>query len=96
MTMERRIDAVSMLGVAFVAGYITCAAANHVKDLWSQHGQLVVVQKTVIPKLAAKVNCEHRRAEVATTIAKGAIAGAISDTAPIPSPSAIPKDNCGH
>lgn len=94
MMWESRADIISALGVAFIAGYITCAAQNNVKDLWSQHGQLVVVQKQVIPALKAKANCEHKRADATVTIAKGAIAGANSDSAPIPATSDIPQDHC--
>lgn len=86
---EVRFDKVSKAGMLVLAGYILCMGVNHVKDLWSDHGNLVVMQRKVVPALVAKVNCEHRRAEHNEHVAQEAIKGAVSDTAPIPSPAQI-------
>ena len=88
-------DNLSYLGIAFIAGYIVCAAMNNtaaIPWLWSQRAQLVHTQKVVIPKLKAEVHCEHTRGDAAAVVAKKAIVGAVSDTAPIPSPQELPKD----
>lgn len=83
--LEARLDRISLWGAIFVAGYVTCAGVNHVKDLWSQHGQLQMMKTQVVPKLAAEVNCQKKRADINAVVAKQAIKGALADDAPIPS-----------
>lgn len=92
--LEQKADKLSLYFAVFLAGYVTCAEVNHVKDLWSQHGELQVVQQKVIPQLKAKVNCEHHVAVHNGTIAKEAIKGALNDNAPVPSPNDVENDSC--
>lgn len=104
MDLEAKADRVSLLGMAFVAGVITALSLNNVKELWSEHGQLQVIETKVVPKLKAqaaqvpvlkaKAGCEHWRAQITEQVAKQAIKGANSETAPIPDASAIPADHC--
>lgn len=95
MMLVQAGDKLSLLGVAFVVGYITCASVNQVQSLWSQHGQLVQVRQTVIPKLKAQIHCEDARADKASSIARQAIVSANSDSIPVPDAAAIPSD-CPH
>lgn len=104
MDLEKKADSGSLFGAVFIAGYIACAAVNHVQELWSQHGQLQVIETKVVPKLkaqaaqvpalAAKAGCEHWRADVNASVAKQAIRGANSDSVPVPDASALPADHC--
>ncbi len=70
------------LGFSLGNGHTTQDAVAHVAD---QYGQAVAV-----------AGCEHFRAKAATKVAKQAIHAAIDLTAPIPSSTAIPADNCPH
>lgn len=84
MIWEKRADAISALGAAFVVGWISCSGYYSITHLWQKQNQLV-----------AQVGCEDARADKTARIAKQAIVSAQSDNVPIPSPSAIPKD-CPH
>lgn len=72
MLTEKVGDNVSWIGMAFIVGYITCAAMNHtavIPWLWQQRAVAVQDQKVLIPKLAAEANCEHKRADTASALA---------------------------
>lgn len=61
------------------------------------HGTLYASKAVkAVPVLEAAAGCEHYRAGKATATAKQAIVAANSDSIPIPSTSALPKDNCPH
>lgn len=94
MVWEKRADRLSILGVVFVAGYIAAMAANHVKDLWSDHGKLEVMQRKVVPALVARANCEKRRAETNERVAHEAILGATIDPDNIPTTDEIQSKEC--
>lgn len=94
--LEAKLTKLSYLGMAFVFGYLTALGNNHVKQLWSEHGQLQVIQKQVVPALKAEAKCEHKHAQINAKVAKEGIKGAIDDNAPIPSEDAIAKDDCLH
>jgi hypothetical protein len=83
MTLEKRMDAVSALGLAFVIGWVSNSGYYAVSDLWKQKAALV-----------RQVRCEDARADKSALIAKQAILGAKTD-GPIPSQRMIPKD-CPH
>lgn len=80
----------------FLAGWISCSAYYGTLHLTQKAETLQTVETKVVPKLAAEAKCEHVRADKTTVVAKQAIKGALVDSAPIPSPSAIPKDDCNH
>lgn len=92
--LEEKANRGSTYLAVFVLGYIACLGANHVQKLWSEHGQLIVEKTKVEPQLKAKLGCEKWRAGVAEGVAKQAIRGANSDSAPIPDAKEIPKDKC--
>lgn len=75
-------------------GWFASSAYHGTLQLSQKAHTLDVVEQRQIPALKAKVGCEHWRANVATTVAKQAIAGANSDIAPIPDPKTIPADRC--
>lgn len=98
--MAYKIDAAITTGskwaAVFLAGWFASATYHGTLSLTQKAQTLQVVQAVTIPKLAAAAHCEGKRADKATVVAKEAIKGAVSDTAPIPSPTEIPKDNCPH
>jgi hypothetical protein len=94
MLLEEKADRGSIYLALFVAGWISALAANHVSELWSEHGQLDVVQHKVVPALKAKVGCEKKLAAITKGVAKQAIKGANIDSEPIPDEKDIPEDNC--
>lgn len=60
------------------------------------HGTLTAKKAEIaLPAIQAEAGCERWRAGKAISVAKQAIKGANSDTAPIPDIKAIPKD-CAH
>lgn len=77
-----------------LVGWLGAQATYHVQDLLTNDKQLHVVETKEIPKLKQRAGCEHWRAQVSETVAKKAILGAVSDSAPIPSAKEIPQDNC--
>lgn len=52
--------------------------------------------QNAVQDIAAREACEHVVANKAIVVAKKAIKGATSDTAPIPATSDLPRDNCPH
>lgn len=102
LTFERRnwlaITLASFaLGFSIGNGHTTQGAIQDVSQkLGQKSGQLHALQTSDIPKLKAKVGCEQHRADQATIVAKQAIKGALSDSAPIPAPSSLPKDDCPY
>lgn len=89
MIWERRADTVSALGMAAIAGWIACAATNHVKDLWSQHGQLVQVETKVVPTLQTKLKQDDCDKSRIAAVAGQAIASAQGTGVPSPGYSDI-------
>jgi hypothetical protein len=94
IALEEKADKGSVYLAVFVAGWIASLAANHVSELWNEHGELAVVQTKVVPKLKAKVACEHKVAARTADVAKQAIKGANIDSEPIPDEKDIPADTC--
>lgn len=61
------------------------------------HGTLYASKAIrAVPALEAAAGCEHYRAGKATETARQAIVAANSESIPVPSASALPKDNCPH
>lgn len=61
------------------------------------YGTLTLTKKAAeLPVVKAEAGCEHWRANKNAIIAKQAIRSALVDSAPIPSPNAIPQDRCPH
>lgn len=94
LTYERR-NWVGLVIVAALSGYgagnghTTSSAIDHVS---MQLGDT----KAQVHQLKAANNCEAKRGDKAAAVAQDAIKGALVATAPIPSPSDIPADNCPH
>ena len=102
LTYERR-NWLSLVVVAGMAGY--AAANGHTtqnriaavsEQLGQKQAEVHKLNTVVIPQLKAATHCEAARGDKAVDVAHQAIRGALVDTAPIPSPSAIPADNCPH
>ena len=94
LTYERRnwiglVTVAALAGFAFGNGHTTSGAVEHISDQLGQKSALV-------HRLTAANNCESKRGDKAAEVAKQAIRGALIDTAPVPSPSQIPADNCPH
>lgn len=102
LTLERRnwialVVVGSLGGFGLGNGHTTQGAVQNVsQQLGQKSAQIHKLQTVDIPKLRAAVHCEGRRADTATVVAKQAIRGALVDSAPVPPPSALPKDNCPH
>ena len=77
-------------------GWFSSSAYHGVFGLTQKAKTLQTVQMVIIPKLKAANHCESARGDKAAMVAKKAIIGAVSDTAPIPDPKEIPVDNCQH
>lgn len=77
---ERR-NWVAIVGMAFALGF------------WVGNGHTT---QNAIHDVSQQAACEHVRADKTAILTKQAIKGALSADAPIPSPNAIPKDNCPH
>ncbi len=75
MTLERQLNTVSIIGIAFVTGWLSSAGYYNLTHLWQQKNQLHTIQTTVLPKLKAQANCEHIRAEVNEQIIEEATIG---------------------
>lgn len=101
-THERRnwIGATILCGLAGYAlanGHTTQSAIEHISmQLGDQKAQVHKLKTVDIPKLKAAKNCEAVRGDKAAAVANDAIKGALSVSAPIPSPADIPPDNCPH
>lgn len=94
LTFERRnwialVIVGTMAGFSVGNGHTTQGAISNISN---QLGQKVGENH----KLTAAAHCEGVRADKATVVARQAIRGALIDSAPIPSPSAIPRDDCPH
>lgn len=102
MTHERRNWIAGLVVAALGAyalgnGHTTSDAVQNVSwQLGEKKAQLHKLQTVDIPKLKAAKNCEADRGDKAAAVANDAIKGALSVSAPIPSPSDIPPDNCPH
>lgn len=94
--LDRSTGKVTTYVAVFLSGWIGCSAYYGTLHLKQKEQTLHTVQTSVIPKLAAAAHCEDSRANKVTVVAKQAIKGANSDSAPIPAVSDIPKDNCPH
>lgn len=102
LTFERR----NWLALAFVVGAAGYGVGNGhttqgaIQDVSQQLGQkkaeVHALQTVTIPKLKAANNCEANRGDKAAAVATQAIKSATIEAVPIPSPSAIPADNCQH
>lgn len=93
MMLESRADTVSMLGMVFVAGWISCSAYYAIPHLWQKQAQLIQVQTKEVPKLKAIAGCQSLRAKIATTEAVKSENGADVDLREIPNCPALPKPN---
>ncbi len=96
MTWERRFDVASLIGAAFVAGWLANSGYYNLGHLWQQKNQLQTIQTKTIPQLRAQVRCEDKRADMASVVAGQAIIANAIDGLEGPSPAEIPKDNCPH
>lgn len=94
--IDRGITLGSKIVALVLVGWFGSSAYHGTLTLTQKAATLQQVQTVTIPKLAAAVHCEDHRADKATVVAKQAIKDALSDSAPIPSPSALPADNCPH
>lgn len=98
--MSEKIDGgvtiASKFAVVFLAGWFACSSFYGNLTLTQKAATLDQVQTVTIPKLKAQAHCEDARADKTAKVAKDAIKGALVDSAPIPSPAAIPQDNCPH
>lgn len=67
-----------------------------VRGIEDHDATLVQTQKAAaaLPAVAAEAHCEHWRADKSAAIAKMAIKGANSDSAPIPDAKSLPRDSC--
>lgn len=75
MILERRIDLVSMIGIAFVVGWLSNSGYYNIAKLWQQKNQLQTIQTKTLPKLQALARCEHVRAEANEQIVESAAMG---------------------
>lgn len=102
LTHERRnwiggIIVCALAGYGLGNGHTTSSAIDHVSmQLGDTKAQVHHLQTVIVPQLKAAKNCEADRGDKASAVAKDAIKGALMATAPVPSPSDIPLDNCPH
>lgn len=89
MTWEKRADIASYLGMAFVAGWISCQSYYGLTTLWKAQDKLVHVEQTEVPKLKTNLKqADCDRAKLAS-VAGEAIASAQSNSIPTPNYSDI-------
>lgn len=96
--MKPLADLIARYAVVFFFGWVACSYYHRIYQisyLQKEASVLTKVEKSDIPALKAEAGCEHWRATLASQIAKRAIVGANSMSAPIPDMSEIPKD-CPH
>lgn len=86
--MDRTYTAGAQVLALFLLGWFGCS-------WWYQTGTFEKT-KTAAVIAQAEAGCEHWRANKNAVIATQAIKSALVDSAPIPSPSAIPQDRCPH
>lgn len=87
--IDNRVGKSSSYAFAFIAGWLACSA--YYGTLHLKH-----IETVELPKAKEAAKCEDHRADKTAGVAKKAIVGAVVDSAPIPSPADIPKDNCQH
>lgn len=73
MIWEKRADIVSYLGMAFVAGWISCQGYYGLTQLWTQKAQLA--------QTAAQAICDRGKARDLAGQLEASTTGAVSDTA---------------
>ncbi len=86
MTWEKRLNTISLLGAAFVAGWLSSSGYYNLTTLWQQKNQLNVVQTRTVPKLQALAKCEHLRAQAAIDYADEGDPAPILDIPDCPHP----------
>lgn len=75
MTLERGFSMASLMGVAFVLGWLSNSGYYNISQLWQQKNQLHVIQTKTLPKLQALAKCEHKRANLNEQIVDEAMVG---------------------
>ncbi len=87
----------ALAGYSLGNGHTTQGAVQHVSEqLGQKQAEVHKLNTVIIPKLKAANHCEAARGDKAAAVATQAIKSAVLDAVPIPSPSAIPSDNCPH
>jgi hypothetical protein len=64
MIWERRADMVSIVGVAFVVGWLSCGGYYSITKLWAVEDRFVAVETREVPALKTQVrqaNCDKNR-----------------------------------
>lgn len=86
-----------LFGFSLGNGHTTQGAIQHVSEqLGQKQAEVHKLNTVVIPQLKAATHCESARGDKAAAVAHQAIQSATIDAVPIPSPNAVPRDNCPH